>query len=521
MNDKKKNFFKLVVITTITTTLLRGIIMAAKYGIHWFRRDLRIAGNEALSKNIESHDGQTLGVFCFDAKFLSRDDFSYNRFQFFLHTLKSLKQEMNNLGGDLLVLNKEPEESFVMVLRHLEKHNIGKPNQVTWNRDYEPYAIKRDEKLKEYFRKQKIETKNFRDHLIIEPHELTKKSSDTEGYQVYTPFSRMWLSLFSEENNIAKRTHKEALGLDYLESLKKKSVKKLISLKWKDLFSTNMLKDHLDKFIESNKEHVKIDIPEAGTLAALKQLDEFKEDLTNYGKHRDVPHLQGTSRMSMFLKNGSITTAHIINELNLRPYDKKATTGHQKYLSELIWREFYYHALYRNPENEKEAFLKKYKDLKWHNNKKWFEAWKEGKTGFPIVDAGMRELKTTGWMHNRVRMIVASFLTKDLLIDWQWGEQYFMEVLLDGDLAANNGGWQWAASTGCDPQPYFRIFNPWTQSSKFDPDAIYIKRYVEELKDCDPKQIHSEEDLRPESYPRPIVDHSAQRKIALELYKNV
>lgn len=187
------------------------------------------------------------------------------------------------------------------------------------------------------------------------------------------------------------------------------------------------------------------------------------------------------------------------------------------FFSELIWREFYYHILYYRPDVEFQSFLSKYRNLDWENNEKYFEAWKEGRTGFPIVDGGMRQLNRTGWMHNRMRMIVASFLTKDLLIDWRWGK-YFMENLLDGDMAANNGGWQWAASTGCDPQPYFRVFNPWLQSQRFDPKGFYIKNHVEELKKADPKDIHKP--VKHIGYPKPIVDHKVQREKVLSLYKS-
>jgi deoxyribodipyrimidine photo-lyase len=515
------------------------------YGIHWFRRDLRVAGNPGLKFNWSQNKGNTLGIFCFDHQFLARPDFSTNRFQFFLETLKSLKAELQDLGGDILVLNQAPELSFESILNSLKNMNLNLPNLITWNRDYEPYALNRDQKMIKYFNSKNIITNNFRDHLIIEPHELVKNGSATDGYQVYSPYARKWMDQIKNNPEIKNRIDKKNLGFDYIEKLKAGNKEKIFNLNWSDLLKSkslepqngldlkssstksnnnnnnNIFKDYLDEFIEINSKKVSVQIPKSGTLEAFKQLDMFKPETKNYGTHRDIPSLNGTSKLSMFLKNGSITTSQIISYLNLKPYENKAESGAEKYLSELVWREFYYHILFRKPEVETEAFNPKYKDLKWQNNKKWFEAWKDGKTGFPIVDAGMRELKTTGWMHNRVRMIVASFLTKDLLINWKWGEKYFMETLLDGDLAPNNGGWQWAASTGCDPQPYFRIFNPWSQGLKFDPECIYIKKFVAELKDTDPKNIHNESALRPTSYPRPIVDHSVQRNLALALYKNM
>ncbi len=498
------------------------------YGIHWFRRDLRVAGNPGLKYNWQKTSGRTLGLFCFDQKFLSRPDFSNNRFQFFLESMQSLKTELQNAGGDLLVLNEVPQDSIKFLLKLFAENKIPNPNIITWNRDYEPYARQRDTSMSSFFESEKIEFKNFRDHLILEPHELVKNGTENDGYQVFSPFARKWCDQFANNPEVKIRVNSQSLGFEYIEKLRAKKSEAIFKLTWEQLFSAgkkvkskSIPKDYLEEFMEENKKSVNIEIPKAGTLAAIEALEDFKPKAKDYGKNRDFPNISGTSRMSMFLKNGTITSAHIISALKLKPYTPKAVTGSEKYLSEIIWREFYYHILYRRPEVEHEAFNAKYRDLKWGNNKKWFEAWKNGETGFPIVDAGMRQLKTTGWMHNRVRMIVASFLTKDLLIDWKWGEKYFMETLLDGDLAPNNGGWQWAASTGCDPQPYFRIFNPWSQSEKFDPEAKYIKQYIPELRNCDPKDIHKENNLRPTNYPRPIVDHSKQRALALSLYKNI
>lgn len=198
----------------------------------------------------------------------------------------------------------------------------------------------------------------------------------------------------------------------------------------------------------------------------------------------------------------------------------KPASSAEKFLKEIAWREFYYSILYHFPRVETETFIEKFNDIPWENNEVFFKKWCEGQTGFPIIDAGMRELNTTGWMHNRVRMIVASFLTKDLLIDWKWGEKYFMEKLLDGDLAPNNGGWQWAASTGCDPQPYFRIFNPWLQSERFDPDGSYIRKFVPELKLIATKALHDPTAHRSQfGYPSPVVIHAEQKDKALSLYK--
>lgn len=490
--------------------------MAKKsYGIHWFRRDLRVAGNIALQAQYSKHDGRVLGIFCFDKKFLSRPDFSVNRFQFFLDTLVSLKKELRALGGDLLVLDIGPDKAFEDLLKQLDSQGIDRPETISWGRDYEPFAVDRDRRMETYFISEGIECFHERDHLLIEPWELHK--DDGEGYQVYTPFSRKWLSIF-QTKEVQDRVKVLKKSMTYLGDYRSGKQVKPFKISWKKLFEDKIqYPDYLEQYTKENLKKVTVKIPQAGSLAGMDVLKSFKPKLSSYGDQRDFPDRSGTSGISVYLKNGSLTIAQAIALFELKPYVKKES-GSDVFFSELIWREFYYHVLYRNPRVETEAFLPKYKNLKWENNKKYFEAWKEGKTGFPIVDAGMRQLKTTGWMHNRVRMIVASFLTKDLLIDWRWGEKYFMEMLLDGDLAPNNGGWQWAASTGCDAQPYFRIFNPWLQSKRFDADGTYIKKYVEELKDVEVKELHAPIENHP-VYPAPIIVHADQKEKALKLFK--
>lgn len=490
--------------------------MSKNYGIHWFRRDLRVAGNLSLQDNWRRNDGRVVGVFCFDKKFLSRPDLSFNRFQFFINTLAELKKELREQGSDLLFMDIGPQDAFPKLLKKLEKEK-GLPSLVSWGVDYEPFAVKRDKEMKELFQEWGVETLQRRDHLLIEPHELGKKDAPDEPYQVYSPFARRWLEIFQDEE-VEKRIKGQEGGLRYLRKRAKGEVDKVFKLQWKNLLpNLDDYDSNLEAYSEENMKKVTVEIPPTGSLVAFQAMQDFKKRIDNYKDKRDIPSLNGTSKFSLFLKNGSLTVPQIIAFYKLEPYKKKKT-GRDTFFSELIWREFYYHILSHNPRVETESFLPQYKDLQWENDKKLFKAWKEGKTGFPIVDAGMRELKTTGWMHNRVRMIVASFLTKDLLIDWRWGEKYFMEELLDGDLAPNNGGWQWAASTGCDPQPYFRIFNPWLQGKKFDPDGDYIKTYLPELKDLEAKKLH-EPILDHKEYPEPVVDHKEQREKALALYK--
>ena len=306
-----------------------------------------------------------------------------------------------------------------------------------------------------------------------------------------------------------------------MEQLQKGTAPQLFDLTWTQLLNTDLPKDHLESFMLDNAKNITIEIPDAGSMKALKQVQEFKPRLNLYGEARDFMAQDGTSKLAMFLKNGSLTVAQIIAILGLQKQTFKSEGGASKFIRELIWREFYYHVLWHFPNVEKEAFNEKYRNIHWDNDEALFQAWKTGMTGFPIVDAAMRQLMATGWMHNRARMIVASFLTKDLLIDWKWGEGWFMNQLLDGDLAPNNGGWQWAASTGCDAQPYFRIFNPVRQSERFDPNGDYIRRYVPELKKLDAKDIHwpSETARKQLGYPAGIVDHREQSIRAQMLFK--
>jgi len=496
-----------------------------RYAIHWFRRDLRIAGNPALEWSYKNFEGHVLGFFCFDPAFLSRPDFSANRFQFFLETLKSLKIEMQKMGGDLLVLDHGPKMAFDQLFSFLKSKQLPLPTAVSFNRDYEPFARIRDTQLSELFENQYgLHVHTERDHLLIEPLKIKQKDPKKRFYQVYTPFFNNWFKEFKTKE-IQSRILNQKKGVEYL-NLKAKgaSTTKGFEINWSRLFGklNTPFEDQLEANLLKNKKNTTIEIPEAGSLVAFKRLTEFKNNiLDQYTNTRDIPSVDGTSQLSLYLKNGSLTTSQIIHELKLHELEPHHTTSQMKFLKEIVWREFYYSILYHCPEVEKQSFNPKYRNLKWENNKGLFGAWKEGKTGFPIVDAGMRQLKETGWMHNRVRMIVASFLTKDLLIDWRWGERYFMKTLLDGDLASNNGGWQWAASTGCDAQPYFRVFNPALQSARFDPDGKYIKKYVPELKNTSAASIHNPPaELFTKGYLNPIVDHQTQKQKAILLYKD-
>jgi len=489
------------------------------YAVHWFRRDLRTAGNPVLQRAWKEHDGRVVGLFCFDGKFLSRPDFSADRFGLFLATLQHLRDELRELGSDLLVLDVGPRDALGRLFAKLHEAGLALPRTVAFNRDYEPFARTRDADIERLLSDEYgIAVATERDHLLIEPDELLRDGKSGQFYQVFTPFSRRWFEKFaSDEVQDRIAVQKKALS-----KLRNRST--VFRLTWPDVFGGRVpIEDQLDKYVARNKPLVQVELPPVGTVAALERLKRFgKQSLDDYADRRDLPTTDGTSQMSLYLKNGAVTTAQVIAALDLADAaidPKKQPTSRAVYVKELAWREFYYHILYHRPDVENGAFLERYRDLKWENRDDWFAAWKAGRTGYPIVDAGMRQLRATGWMHNRVRMIVASFLTKDLLIDWRWGERYFMQTLLDGDLAPNNGGWQWAASTGCDPQPYFRIFNPRLQGEKFDTAGEYVRRWVPELRDVPPKFIHAPHD-RPEAagYAKPIVDHAEQKVKALALY---
>jgi len=489
--------------------------------VHWFRRDLRLAGNPALRWSWSEHRGRVLGLFCFDAAFLARPDFSSDRFAFFLATLVALRIELRAAGGDLLVLDQGPTQAFPRLWASLEQHGVRRPATVSFNRDYEPFARARDQAVTAQLEGCGIAVHTECDHLVIEPDELRKEEAaagkhGARYFQIYSAFARRWFDLLGSPR-VRARIETQRQGLAALDKRGARAggtgkAEPLFALTWPGLFGGGpMPPDHLQRFIDETASRVRVPLPPAGEWAARARLRAFSGSLASYKTERDRPDIVGTSRLSLYFKNGSLTTAQVIAELGLETATFGEGTGASTFLRELVWREFSYHVLWHRPDVETRAFLPQFRELAWENRQDWFDAWKDGRTGYPMVDAGMRQLAETGWMHNRVRMVVASFLTKDLLIDWRWGERYFMERLLDGDLAPNNAGWQWAASTGCDPQPYFRIFNPTLQSKRFDPEGAYVRRFVAERRKDDARAIH---------LPRePLVDHATQKEKALALYR--
>jgi deoxyribodipyrimidine photo-lyase len=424
--------------------------------IHWFRRDLRIEDNHALSKAIESGK-PVLCIFIFDRLILDKlEDRSDKRLTFIHRTLEHINRQLQELGSSLRTYFGEPMQVWQEIL------NEYTVTDVFCNRDYEPYAQQRDRSVHEFLSTSGVSMHGYKDHVIFEKQEVTK--DDGLPYTVFTPYSKKWK---------AKLT---AHSFDAFQSMP--SAKQLVATDPKELLSLESMGFKATEFAEFPAAKVSLDI------------------IRNYHETRDMPAIAGTTRMSLHLRFGTVS---------IRQLAAIAHHENEKWLNELIWRDFYQMILYHFPATVDHAFKPAYDRIPWRNAPEEFTAWCEGKTGYPIVDAGMRELNATGFMHNRVRMIVASFLTKHLLIDWRLGERYFAKQLLDFDLASNVGGWQWAASSGCDAAPYFRVFNPALQTEKFDKELRYIRKWVPEL--------------GTENYPKPIVEHAFARDRVLKVFK--
>ena len=426
-----------------------------KITLFWFRRDLRLNDNTGLYYALQQEEN-VLPLFIFDKNILDKlEDKADARVEFIHDQITKLRNELAEKGSAILVKYGDPVEIHKDLMA---EYDI---TAVYTNRDYEPYAKDRDSAIDKLLGEKKIPFLTFKDQMIYEPGEIFNGSG--EFYKVFTPFSRVWLSKFKEDK-----------------------IEPLSYFQWKNLFPTDPMP--VISLGEMGFEKTEIKIP---TQTADEEL------ISHYDQNRNFPAKPGTSRLGIHLRFGTIS----IRELAL-----KAASLNDTYLTELIWREFYMMILAFNPQVVDQAFKPAYDQIPWLNNEEQFDAWCQGKTGYPIVDAGMRELNQTGFMHNRVRMIVASFLTKHLLIDWRWGEAYFAKKLLDYELSSNNGGWQWAAGTGTDAQPYFRVFNPESQTEKFDKDLKYIKKWVAEFGSND--------------YPKPIVDHKFARQRAIDTYKS-
>ncbi|HPQ07639.1 MAG TPA: deoxyribodipyrimidine photo-lyase [Bacteroidia bacterium] len=419
--------------------------------IFWFRRDLRLEDNAGLYYALQKSNVQP--IFIFDTNILSELPKDDARVYFIYQHLQKIDKELRKYNSSLKVYLDKPENVFRKIL-----NEYSDLESVFTNEDYEPYAIKRDNQIKEIINEKGVSFHSFKDQVIFAKDEVLKNNKSP--YTVFTHYKNKWLQLFTNQK------------LSFYPS------EKLLN----NLFHSNHKFPQLSEigFKPSN----------------IKVKDINYDAIKNYDQYRNFPYLNHTTYAGPHLRFGTVSIRKLVDI---------AHKTNSTYLSELIWREFFMQILYHFPYVVNSAFRKEYNNIQWENDEKLFELWKQGKTGFPMVDAGMRELNETGYMHNRVRMICASFLTKDLLIDWRWGEKYFAEKLLDYELSSNNGNWQWAAGTGCDAAPYFRIFNPDEQLKKFDPEGKYVRNWIPELSTLD--------------YPKPVIDHKFARNRALDVYK--
>ena len=441
-----------------------------------FRRDLRVYDNTALNEALRLSK-QVLPCFIFDPRQIEPHPYqSKPALQFMLQSISDLESQLKTAGGKLALYQGSPEQ---VIRSAFEQQHI---QSVFINRDYTPFSRQRDFELAEVCQQLGISLHTLPDALLTEPEQAVK--SNQTPYKVFTAFYNN-----ARHNPVALP---QALpGQNFLSQ------------------ASDFTIDQLGLSIAESKP----DMIQGGRRSALTILDQLKEQ-ADYLNTRDFPALNATSKLSAHLKFGTCSVREIYYAIT------EQLGGEHPLLRQLYWRDFFTHIAYHFPQVFGRPFLEKFAHLHWDNNPDYFQAWAEGRTGFPIVDAGMRELNATGFMHNRLRMIVASFLVKDLHISWRWGERYFAQHLIDYDPCVNNGNWQWASSTGCDAQPYFRIFNPWLQQQKFDPDCRYIYRWVPELKGQSPKTIHQWNKKRPPcNYLAPIIDHSRECQITKAWYK--
>ncbi len=460
--------------------------------LFWHRRDLRVIDNIGLA-NAYRKSQKIIGIFCFDPAILTRDDIAPARVSYLLGSLKFLKESYQKLGSDLFFLQGQPSQMIPTLAEKI------KATTVMWNLDVEPYAKERDKQVQESLKEKGIDTQTFWDQLLHAPGDILTKTSD-EPYKVYTPFWKNW-----------SQQPKAKIGT----SLKK--LEPLTDAEQDAITTCNPIK--LPTLAELGFNWDNPLILEAGEQSAQARLDYFLESAINdYQEQRNIPFIDGTSQLSAALKFGTIgirTLWQATVEAKKESRSDEGKKSIETWQQELAWREFYQHCLSFFPELAEGAYREEFHDFPWENNEDDFQAWCQGKTGYPIVDAAMRQLNEIGWMHNRCRMIVASFLTKDLIINWQWGEKYFMQKLIDGDLSSNNGGWQWSASSGMDPKP-LRIFNPASQAQKFDPEAEYIRQWLPELSSIETEYLVTgkipELDCLRCQYPQPIVNHNQQQR---------
>lgn len=445
-----------------------------------FRRDLRVDDNTGLLAALEQAE-EVIPIFIFDPRQCLHNTYINSHFiQFMLESLDDLKSDLRRRGGELILLYGEYENVVTDLLK------VNAIDAVFFNRDYTPYSQTRDQKIESICMEHSIGSHAYHDALLIPPGEGLK--SDGQPYLVFTPFYR------------------NALRLPI--SLPRPCT-------FKNFYhSKPIISDHYLKPYSFDRDPHYQPACQGGRQAALECLEQLCAK-PHYSDERDFPAKASTSLLSPHLKLTTVSPREILATV------QSQLKNPEGFIRELYWRDFFTHIAYHFPHVFGHAFHQRLDEKPWENNEDFFDAWKSGTTGFPIVDAGMRQLNQTGHMHNRVRMITASFLIKDLHIDWRWGEKYFAQTLVDYDPAVNNGNWQWVAGTGTDAQPYYRIFNPWIQQKKFDPDAEYIKTWVPELAGLSPKEIHDWQNSPPSlftSYPKPIVDHAIEASKAKKLW---
>ncbi|MGB7486376.1 MAG: FAD-binding domain-containing protein [Phormidesmis sp.] len=475
--------------------------MADELVLFWHRRDLRIRDNLGLAA-ARDRTPKVIGVFCLDPGILDGDDIAPARVAYMIGSLAELQESYRSVGSELLILQGDPAKAIPKLASALEA------TAVYWNRDVEPYARDRDTHVAEALKAKDIErSTQYWDQLLHPPDAL--KTGAGDPYKVYTPFWRKWIQqnkqapvpVLADVTGLSPHEKAAANDAGNIEL----PTAEALGYKWKNGF-----------------------LLAPGEKAALEQLETFCDDrraIATYDEQRNYPANPGTSLLSAALKFGTLGIRTVWEAADSAYSRARSDETHQNirtWQQEIAWREFYQSVMYAFPELATGPYREPLKDFPWDNDKTLFSAWCEGRTGYPIVDAAMRQLNQTGWMHNRCRMIVASFLTKDLIIDWRWGEKYFMQHLFDGDLSSNNGGWQWSASSGMDPKP-LRIFNPASQSKKYDPDADYIREWIPEIRHLDTAMLISgdipEQALEGTDYPAKIVDHKEQQAIFKERYK--
>jgi deoxyribodipyrimidine photo-lyase len=466
--------------------------------LFWHRRDLRIVDNIGLAA-ARDRTTKLVGVFCLDPGILENGDVAPARVTFLIGSLQALQEDYAKAGSQLIILQGNPAERLPAIAAALDA------KAVFWNKDVEPYARERDRTVADALKQAGVAVEAFWDQLLHFPKEILTGSGNP--YTVYTPFWRNW-SGRAKAQPVPTLQEVEPLTAAEQTAIQKAGAIALPSAKDLGFVWDNPL------------------LLSPGTAAAQTQLEDFCDRaIAEYDEQRNFPATAGTSHLSAALKFGTIgirTVWQATQTAQAQTRSDEARNNIRTWQQELGWREFYQHCMYFFPELAAGAYRQQFKGFPWENNEDYFQAWCDGQTGYPIVDAAMRQLNESGWMHNRCRMIVASFLTKDLLVNWQWGERYFMQKLYDGDLSANNGGWQWSASSGMDPKP-LRIFNPASQAQKFDPEAAYIREWLPELRSIETEELVTGKIAKSERdrchYSEPIVDHKQQQALFKTLYQ--